>query len=330
MVLPRNKMYGARSSIRIRWPGLIQPGPVQMKSIAGIISATATPLDDAGKPDVGLMAAHITNLFDQGCHYAAPFGTTGEANCYSVAERIATLRALVDAGIDPARLIPGTGAAALADAVELTRTTLDLGVAGVLILPPFYYPDTGAPGLAPYYRPLLALAAKADIPALFYNIPQMSKVRIPVTLMDMMRYEFGDVAHGVKDSSGDREQLDTYLARADDFAVFPGTENLLDVALAAGGAGCISGPANLTADKCRAAYDVLKAGGAPDDAAVQAMKALRTAIQKYPLIPAIKHLLANRYESETWLRLKPPLRPLGGAESMQLEADLAATGVWDG
>ncbi len=276
------------------------------------------------------MAAHISNLFEQGCHYAAPFGTTGEANSYSAAERVATLRALVDAGIDPARLIPGTGAAALGDAVQVTREALDLGVAGLLVLPPFYYPDTGAPGLAPYYRPLLALAAKADIPVLFYNIPQMSKVQIPVTLLDMMRYEFGEVAHGVKDSSGDREQLDAYLARARDFAIFPGTENFLDVALANGGVGCISGPANLTADKCRAAYDVLKAGGSPDDAAVQAMKAVRTAIQKYPLIPAIKHLLANRYESETWLRSMPPLRPLGGAESMQLEIDLAATGAWDG
>jgi 4-hydroxy-tetrahydrodipicolinate synthase len=310
--------------------GFDQTGAVQMKSIAGVISATATPIADDGQPDIGLMVAHISNLFDQGCHYAAPFGTTGEANCHSVSERIATLRALADAGIDPARLIPGTGAAALADAVELTRAALDLGVAGVLILPPFYYPDTGAPGLAPYYRPLLALAAKADIPVLFYNIPHMSKVRIPITLMDMMRYEFGDVAHGVKDSSGDREQLDVYLARTGDFAVFPGTENLLDVALAAGGAGCISGPANLTTDKCRAAYDVLKAGGSPDDAAVQAMKALRTAIQNYPLIPAIKHLLANRYESEAWLKLMPPLRSLGGAESIQLEADLAATGVWEG
>lgn len=301
-----------------------------MQSLSGVISATATPLGNDGRPDIGLMAAHISNLFDQGCHYAAPFGTTGEANSHSVADRVATLQALVDAGIDPARLIPGTGAAALADAVQLTKSALDLGVAGVLILPPFYYPDNGAEGLAPYYRPLLALAAKADIPALFYNIPQMSGVRIPIELMDMMRHEFGKVAHGVKDSSGDRDQLDAYLARSDDYAVFPGTENLLDVALAEGGAGCISGPANLTAAACRAAYDNLKAGESPDHSSVEAMKALRTVIQNYPLIPAIKYLLSKRYGVEAWHRFMPPLLPLSDSDQAQLEADLAATGVWEG
>ena len=301
-----------------------------MQSIAGVISATATPFNEDGRPDIGLMSAHISNLLEQGCHYVAPFGTTGEANSHSVAERIATLKALVNAGIDPARLIPGTGATALADAVEMTEVALGLGVAGLLILPPFYYPDPGAPGLVSYFQPLLELAAKADIPVLFYNIPQLSKVRIPITLMDMMRDEFGNVAHGVKDSSGNRDQLDAYLARANDYAVFPGTENLLDVALASGGAGCISGPANLTVARCRAAYDHLKAGGASDHTSVIAMKVLRTIIQKYPLIPTIKHLLAIRYETEAWLRLLPPLRPLGGAESMQLEADLVATGLWEG
>ncbi|MBL4758080.1 MAG: dihydrodipicolinate synthase family protein [Rhizobiales bacterium] len=301
-----------------------------MQSISGLIVATATPLGEDSHPDIGLMADHVTNLLEDGCHYVAPFGTTGEANSFNADQRIATLRALVDAGVDPARLFPGTGAAALQDAMNITEAALDLGVAGVMILPPFYYPDQGAAGLATYYRPLLARAAKADIPVLFYNIPQLSKVRISLELMDMMRSEFGEVAHGVKDSSGDRAQTDAYLARAADFAIFPGTESLLDVSLEAGGAGCISGPVNLSAKISRAAYEALKGGAMPGHEAVQAMKAIRAAIQKYPLIPAIKYLLAKRYNNDAWHNFLPPLMPLSETDRAKLDADLAATGVWVG
>ncbi len=301
-----------------------------MQSISGLIVATATPFAENANPDIDLMARHVTNLLDDGCHYVAPFGTTGEANSLDTDARIATLRALVEAGIDPVRLFPGTGAVALADALKITEAALALGVAGVMILPPFYYPDQGATGLATYYRPLLAQAAKADIPVLFYNIPQLSKVRISLELMDMMRCEFGDVAHGVKDSSGDRAQTDAYLARAADFAIFPGTESLLDVALEAGGAGCISGPANLSAKISRAAYEALKGGAMPGHEAVQAMKAIRAVIQKYPLIPAIKYLLAKRYDNDAWHNFLPPLLPLSEADRAKLDADLVATGVWAG
>jgi 4-hydroxy-tetrahydrodipicolinate synthase len=54
---------------------------------------------------------------------------------------------LVAAGVDPARMMPGTGACAFTDSVRLTARAVELGCAGVLMLPPFYYKGVSDEGL---------------------------------------------------------------------------------------------------------------------------------------------------------------------------------------
>lgn len=302
-----------------------------MNRLSGVIVAAATPVGEDFLPDHGLFHSHVKNLIDEGCHYVAPFGTTGEANSFPVEARIDALRAIVEGGIEPGRLVPGTGASSLQDALKITRNALDLGVAGVMILPPFYYPDQGGvPGLASYYRPLVELAAKADTPVLFYNIPQLSKIRITLELMDAMRADFGTIAHGVKDSSGDPEQFAAYMARADDYAIFPGSEMLLAKAVAGGGAGCISGPANLSAELFRKSYDVLLDGKSETHETVRALTSIRKVVQQNPLIPAIKFLLSRRYETGSWHRFAPPLIALPDAARNKLLSGLEETGFWSG
>ena len=105
----------------------------------GVLAAVLTPLDGKLAPDHRALVEHCRGLLDEGCHGLAVHGTTGEANSFSVDERLAMLDALAEGGIAGHRLVPGTGCCAVPDTVSLTRKAIEVGAAAVLMLPPFYY-----------------------------------------------------------------------------------------------------------------------------------------------------------------------------------------------
>ena len=106
-----------------------------------------TPFPRELSPDPQRLARHCRWLLAHGCAALAPFGTTSEANSLSVEERESLLDALLEEGIPPDRLMPGTGCCALPDTVRLTAQAVRRGCAGVLMLPPFYYKAVSDDGL---------------------------------------------------------------------------------------------------------------------------------------------------------------------------------------
>ena len=127
-----------------------------VEQLRGVIVPMLTPFNDEGSIATELYVAHAKWLFEQGCAGVAPFGTTGEALSVGIDERIAAITALVEAGLDPSRMIPGTGLSNVADTARLSRACLDLGCAGVMTLPPFYYKAVTEDGLYRYFEQLLA------------------------------------------------------------------------------------------------------------------------------------------------------------------------------
>ena len=112
---------------------------------SGVIAPVLTPFDADGEPDEEAFVAHAKWLLEDGCAGLAPFGTTSEANSLGIDERLGLLDALVEEGVDPAVLMPGTGTCSVSDTVELTREALEHGCGGMLMLPPFYYLSKIAP-----------------------------------------------------------------------------------------------------------------------------------------------------------------------------------------
>src|SRR5207237_9496663 len=103
-----------------------------------------------GAPDCARSTALAKFLLANGCDGLNVLGTTGEATSFSLDERKRVMTAYRDAGLPLDRLMVGTGAAATADAIALTRHAAELGFAGALILPPFYYNGAPNDGLAAY------------------------------------------------------------------------------------------------------------------------------------------------------------------------------------
>ena len=271
----------------------------------GTIAPILTPFESDGRIARDLWISHAKWVLGQGAHFLSPFGTTGEALSLSLRERIQALEWLVEAGIAPSRLMPGTGVTALPETVELSRHAVGLGCAGVMVLPSFFYTAAGDSGQARYYSELIERVASPAMRVILYHIPQNSGVPVSPVLTARLNEAFPDTVVAYKDSAGDWNNTAAVIAAAPAVAVFPSSEAQLTKGLASSAAGCISATVNLNAAAIRAFYDAARAGKdfAEADAAI---KAFRKVIQDAGLIPAMKAVLAVRSGDRRWLNLRAP------------------------
>ncbi len=290
-----------------------------VEPIRGVIAPLLTPFNDDMSIATDLYVAHAKWLFDQGCAGIAPFGTTGEALSVGIDERIAAIRALTEAGIDPARMIAGTGLTNVADTARLSRACLDLGVAGVMTLPPFYFKAVGEDGLYRYFEQLLNTLG-ADARVYLYHIPPIAIVGVPPALVVRLQSDFPGRVVGIKDSSGDWDNTRSLL-EIDGLIVYPGSELRLLDALALGSPGCITATANLNA--CAIA-DIVSLYDRGDVGAARTLhekvRRFRTIVDGYAPIPAQKRLRAIATGDSRWANVRPPLSPMPAAQGQELDA----------
>lgn len=294
-------------------------------TIRGVWCATLTPLETTGKPDHRRLAEHVRRLLAAGVDGVAPFGTTGEGQSFSVAERYDGVVALIDAGIPADRIVAATGCAALPDTIELTRAGVKSGCAGILVLPPFFFKDVGEDGLYAYYAQLIDAVADSGLALYLYHIPQVSAVAIPHDVIARLMHAFPGVVRGIKDSGGDLAHTRCLLARFPELAVFVGHEPHLPAALAAGGAGTICGVANLYPRLVRRLHDGAARGDIAADLA--RVEAFIATLEGVPLFAAFKALLATLYADPAWAALRAPLVTLDATTLHAWMAALAGTGI---
>ncbi len=278
------------------------------KTLSGVIAAIATPIDEDGAPDLKRAVKLARYLLDNGCDGLNVLGTTGEATSFSRDERKAVMSAYKAEGLPLDRLMVGTGAAAVSDAVALTRHAAELGFAGALVLPPFYYKGVPDDGLVAYINTLVKTTADRPIPIYLYHFPAMSGLPWHVTLIKRLLESFPSRVVGLKDSSSDMAYARSAAAIAPGFAVFPSTEAALLEARGGAFAGCISATANLNADLCARAW---RAG---DAGALDAAVAIRKLFDGKPLVSGVKALLAHIHDDPELARVKPPLAEFSAAD----------------
>ncbi len=282
--------------------------------MSGVIAAIATPIEESGAPDHARAVKLARFLLDNGCDGLNVLGTTGEATSFSREERMGVMSAYKDARLPLDRLMVGTGAAAISDAVALTRHAADLGFAAALVLPPFYYKGVPDDGLIAYIDALVQATANKPIPIYLYHFPAMSGLPWHVALIKRLLQSFPNRIAGLKDSSGDMAYARSAAAISKEFAVFPSTEACLIEAKRGDFAGCISATANLNADLCARAW----AQG--DTAALDAAVAIRKLFDGRPLVSGVKALLAHVHGDPALARVKPPLAPSAAADRAAVNA----------
>ena len=278
------------------------------KRMRGVIAAVATPVDEGGDPDHPRALKLARFLLDNGCDGLNVLGTTGEATSFSVDQRKGLMSAYRAGGLPMERLMVGTGAAATADAIALTRHAASLGFAGALVLPPFYYKGVPDDGLAAYIAAIVDATSDSAIPIYLYHFPAMSGLHWHAALIRRLLETHGSRIAGLKDSSGDMAYARDVAAISREFDVFPSTEAALLEARQGAFAGCISATANCNSDLCGRAW----ASG--DATAAQQAVAIRSLFDGKALVSGIKALLAHIHGDPALARVKPPLAPFGAAD----------------
>jgi 4-hydroxy-tetrahydrodipicolinate synthase len=277
-------------------------------TLSGVIAAIATAVDGEGEPDIARSVKLARYLLDNGCDGLNVLGTTGEATSFSLAQRRAVMTAYRDAGLPLERLMVGSGAASLADALALTRHAAELGFAGALVLPPFYYKGVPDDGLFAFIEALVKGTAERPIPLYLYHFPAQSGLPWHVGLIRRLLDAHPGRIVGLKDSSGDMAYAREAAKIEAGFDVFPSTEAALLEARSGVFAGCISATANCNADLCQRAWT------SGDVAASEQAVTIRNLFNGKPLVSGIKALLAHIHGDPALAAMKPPLAEPSAAD----------------
>ena len=297
-----------------------------LKRMTGVLSPVVTPFGKDLAPDAVRFVRHCKWLLANGCSGLAVFGTNSEANSMSVAEKLELLEALVAGGVPAAALMPGTGHCALTDSVAMTRRAVELGCGGVLMLPPFYYKGVSDEGLYRNFAEVIERVGDDRLRLYLYHIPPVSQVPITLGLIERLLKQYPGVVAGLKDSSGDwsntKAVLDAFAKAG--FDVFAGSEVFLLDNMRHGGKGCITATGNVNPGAIDQVYRNWQAPSA--DALQAGITATRKIVQKVPMIPALKAIIASYGNDPQWRTVRPPLVELERSQEEGLIGELRAAG----
>jgi 4-hydroxy-tetrahydrodipicolinate synthase len=297
-----------------------------VKRIEGVLSPVITPFGKDYAPDAKRFVAHCRWLLRSGCAGLAVFGTNSEANSLSVSEKKQLLEQLIAGGVSASQLMPGTGHCALSDSIELTRAAVQMGCAGVLMLPPFYYKGVSDEGLYRNFAEIIERVGDDRLQLYLYHIPPVSQVAITLNLIEKLLSKYPGIVAGVKDSSGDwantKSMLDNFAKGG--FDVFAGSETFLLDNMRNGGKGCITATGNINPGAIANVYKNWRTADA--DKLQAGITATRKIVQKQPMIPALKSAVAHFGNDPQWKTCRPPLVELSSAQEKELITELKANG----
>jgi len=266
-------------------------------SLHGIWAAVVTPIDEQLEPNTARAIAYYTELLDR-CDGLNVLGTTGEAMSFSLRQREILLESIEECDLPLHRMMCGTGASSLQDAITLKRCADRIGFAAALMMPPFFYRDANEDGILRFFDAVLS--DSNEIPVVLYNFPKMSGITFTVSLVERLMREFPKSIAGIKDSSNSLEYEREMIERFPTLSVFPGSEALLREGKAFGIAGCISGSVCLWPELAKSVF----ATGDPTKASELEEK--RRGVSS-PLIAAVRQRIARDRDDDQWLRSMPPL-----------------------
>jgi 4-hydroxy-tetrahydrodipicolinate synthase len=292
-------------------------------TLPAVLSPVITPFKADGSPDAPKLLKQCQWLEANGVGQAI-FGTNSEANSMSAPQKMGALTALIEGGLNPEHLMPGTGATSIDATVNMTRHAVNHKCAGVLMLPPFYYKDVSDDGLFAYFSEVIQKVGSAALQIYIYNIPPVTKINLSLSLLERLAKEYPKTVVGMKDSSGDWAYTESVikLLAPSGFRVYAGSEVFLMRALRSGGVGCISATANVNPKAIADLAAHWRESNADERQA--GLDQVRGIFAKYQMIAGMKTAVAHYTKDPEWLRVRPPLMQLTAEQQAQLLAELKA------
>jgi 4-hydroxy-tetrahydrodipicolinate synthase len=237
-----------------------------MSEIHGLMPAIITPMNDDETVHVEMLREQVRRQLAAGAHGIFCLGTNGEFYSLTHEEKHAVMETVVDEvkGLRP--VVAGVGCITTRETVVLAREVERIGVDAISVIVP-YFVGVSQDQLYRHYR---RVAESVSIPLLIYNIPMRTGNNIELDTVGRLA-EVENII-GIKDSTGMIESVQQLIRETDDdFSVFVGTDSLILDTLVAGGAGAVSGCANVFPEIMVRIYDSWRAGDIADARRVQGM-----------------------------------------------------------
>ncbi|MGC2942811.1 dihydrodipicolinate synthase family protein [Brevibacterium sp. FAM 24638] len=290
-----------------------------MSSISGILAAIATPFDEDENLVESALRAHVRRQLDAGIHGIFALGTNGEFYAQPPTERAEAARIVIDEVAGAVPVVIGAGGPTTKETVAIAKNAAAAGADALSIITP-YFAAASQDEITAHFR---TVAASVDVPVIVYNIPARAGNAVaPATLEKLAEVEN---ITGVKDSSGNFDTILQYLERTDrkTFDVISGNDSLILWTLLAGGAGGISGIANIYPQTMASIYDLFVAGDSEAARAAQdSIRPIRNCLALGNPNTVVKHAANARGFGLGPARA--PFNALSAEAKSQVEATVAA------
>ena len=288
-----------------------------MHKINGVFSAALTPINEDCSINLNLYLDHCQWLLKQNLSGLGIFGTTGEASSFNIDEKIKALEFLLTNNIKANELIPGTGQCSISDTVRFTKKCASLNVRAVLVLPPFFYKGVSDDGVVEYYKRVVGEVGDNNLKYILYHIPQISGVNITFDVIEKLIKLFPKNVVGMKDSSGDLDNMLKITKFFQDFSLFSGSDSLALKVIKHGGAGAITATSNISGRLLSFIINNYKKELLIDN--FQELQILQEKIRQtlftHEPISALKAYMAVKYLKHEWNRVSPPLQKIDNPEN---------------
>ena len=272
----------------------------------GVITASLTPLNADLSIAFPKLISHCSWLLKNGSQGLALLGTTGEANSFSIDERVQMLHALSSSPLPLEKMMVGTGCTAYPDTIYLTKKAIELGFPNVLMLPPFFYKQVNERGLYHYFEKVITEIDSDRLKIFLYHFPKMSGVKMSVEFIKKLSESFSGTIVGMKDSSGDFENMRNICEAIPGFKLYAGTERFLLDVLQVGGMGCISATANVTSGFADQVFQAWKGNRSETQSIQDHLIRIRSCFEGLPFTAALKQYLSRHQADPKWAYLRPP------------------------
>ena len=281
-----------------------------MSKIKGIYAASMSVLNKNLTLNIEKTVKHAEMIIDQGCHGAAIFGSTGQAQLLPVAEKINLFNQLAESKYKEKYII-GTGLNSLGETINLMRIARSLNFQRFLIMPPAYY-KYGDDEVINFYSKIAEAIPESEI--ILYNFEKLCGYKFSLECVQELVRRFPQQIVGVKDSSYNLfENL-----KLDNFSVLPGSESKLLKGLQLGCSGIITATCNATSELARKVYDDFLAGN--EQTVNQKLCDVRNTFEKYNLISGL-HTYYSKH-GEDYQNVLPPLSILNSKDEKELIKNL--------
>lgn len=277
-----------------------------MSKINGIYAASMSVINDDLTLDVKKTIQHAEMIIDQGCHGAAIFGSTGQAQLISISEKINLLNQLSTSKYKEKYII-GTGLNSLSETINLMSVARSLDFKKFLIMPPAFYKYSDHDVINFYSK---IIDAHPECQIILYNFEKLSGYKFSVECVKELVRLFPKQIIGVKDSSYNLyENL-----KIDNFSIMPGSESKLLKGLELGCSGIITATCNVTSTLARKVYDDFF--DKKEQTANQKLCDVRNTFEKYNLISGL-HTFYSKNDL-IYKNVLPPLSILSSKEEKEL------------